>query len=393
VRLSGIRALILIAATLALLGLSATGVSAASRTHAKSSRHSHHSSRRASRRHKRHHHRRKAKAAPAKRIKPPAKPPKSAPAPEVKGGSGSSGSGSSPQGDPFAGIPFYVSGESEAAQTQHEWASQGRTAEAAAIGKIAGQPEAEWFGNWSDGHGGTAGDVGWWVGAASAAGTLPVIVAYDLPWRDCSQYSSGGAASPAAYREFINAMAQGIAGRRTVVILEPDALAELSCLNSEQQADYYSLLSYAVTRLGESPAVSVYLDAGNAGWQASSTMATRLRQAGVQNARGFSLNVSNFDATGSETAYGESIERELGGGHFVIDTSRNGNGAAPGGEWCNPPGRALGSPPTAQTGNPLVDAYFWIKRPGESDGTCNGGPAAGQFWPSYALSLAQNASW
>jgi endoglucanase len=295
--------------------------------------------------------------------------------------------------DPLAGVPFFV-GESAAATTAHEWATQGRSAESALLGKIGAQPQAQWFGDWSDGHGGTAGDVGWWVGAASAAGTLPVIVAYDLPWRDCSQYSGGGAASPAAYREFIDAMAAGIAGRRTAVILEPDALAELSCLSSEQQTSWYSLLSYAVTRLGESPAVTVYLDAGNAGWQPAATIAARLRQAGVAGARGFSLNVSNFDATASETAYGEAIVRELGGaGHFVIDTSRNGKGAAPGGEWCNPPGRALGTPPTATTGNAAVDGYLWVKRPGESDGQCNGGPAAGQFWPSYALGLAQSASW
>ena len=147
----------------------------------------------------------------------------------------------------------------------------------------------------------------------------------------------------------------------------------------------------------KAPPWTVYLDAGNAGWQPAGTIAARLRQAGLAKARGFSLNVSNFDTTASETAYGEAIDRELGGGagaaHFILDTSRNGNGPAPGGAWCNPPGRALGTPPKAATGNSALDAYVWVKRPGESDGTCNGGPAAGQFWPQYALSLAQSASW
>ena len=41
--------------------------------------------------------------------------------------------------------------------------------------------------------------------------------------------------------------------------------------------------------------------------------------------------------------------------------------------------------PTAQTGDPLVDALLWIKRPGESDGACNGGPPAGTWWPEDAL--------
>jgi endoglucanase len=121
-------------------------------------------------------------------------------------------------------------------------------------------------------------------------------------------------------------------------------------------------------------------------------MAARLRRADVARARGFSLDVANFDATASEMGYGEAIARELPAPtHFIIDTSRNGRGSAPGGAWCNPPGRALGTAPTTATGSPLVDAYLWIKYPGASDGTCNGGPPAGQWWPSYALELALNA--
>ncbi len=283
--------------------------------------------------------------------------------------------------------------DSQATQTEQQWTREGRSADAAELAKIASQPAAEWFGDWSYGHGGTAGDANWWVSAATAAGTLPVIVAYDLPWRDCSQYSSGGAPSAEAYRQFIDGLASGIAGRKAVVILEPDALSELECLSAEQQLSYYSLLSYAVARLGESPAVSVYLDAGNAGWQPAAAIAARLRLADVAGARGFSLNVSNFDSSAKESAYGEAIDADLGGSaHFIVDTSRNGQGAAPGGEWCNPPGRGLGTPSTAATGNPLIDAYFWIKQPGESDGACNGGPAAGQWWPEYALGLAQRAA-
>jgi len=295
--------------------------------------------------------------------------------------------------DPFANARFYVEPSSAAARTEQEWSAAGRSGEAAEIAKIATQPSAKWFGSWSYGHGGTAGDVNWWVSAATAAGTLPVLVAYDIPWRDCSQYSSGGASDAAAYQQFINGMVEGIARRKAVVILEPDALAELTCLSAKQQATYYSLLSYAVAHLSASPAVSVYLDAGNAGWQPASTIAARLRQADVAGARGFSLNVSNFDTTASESAYGAAIDHELGGtAHFMIDTSRNGRGPASGGAWCNPPGRGLGTPPTSATGNPLIDAFFWVKRPGQSDGTCNGGPSAGTWWPEYALGLAQNGA-
>jgi len=75
----------------------------------------------------------------------------------------------------------------------------------------------------------------------------------------------------------------------------------------------------------------------------------------------------------------------------VIDTSRNGRGPTADNQWCNPPGRGLGKKPTTSTGVTNVDAYLWIKRAGESDGNCNGGPAAGQWFESYAQMLIQNA--
>ena len=55
--------------------------------------------------------------------------------------------------------------------------------------------------------------------------------------------------------------------------------------------------------------------------------------------------------------------------------------------WCNPSGRSVGARPTTATGDALVDAFLWVERPGESDGACHGGPAAGTFWPEYALGL------
>ena len=322
-----------------------------------------------------------AKVAPSV-VTPPAAPAP-APAPVVTPAST----------DPIAGQQLYVDPNSDAVQAETALASSGQTANAALIAKIASQPFAKWFGDWSYGHGSTAGDVNWWVSAAAAAGSVPVIVAYDLPWRDCGGDSAGGAASPAAYETFIDGMVSGLAGRRAVVIVEPDALAELSCLSAADQATYYQLLTYAVKGLTSDPLASVYLDAGNAGWQAPATMAARLTQADVAQARGFSLNVSNFDTTASETAYGTAIDGLLGNtAHFVIDTSRNGLGPAPAGAWCNPPGRGLGVTPTAVTSTPLADAYLWIKVPGESDGTCNGGPSAGTFWNAYALGLAANAA-
>jgi cellulase/cellobiase CelA1 len=72
-----------------------------------------------------------------------------------------------------------------------------------------------------------------------------------------------------------------------------------------------------------------------------------------------------------EIGYGEAISGLTNGSHYVVGTSRNGAGPAPDSEldWCNPSGRALGTPPTASTAGAHADAYLWIKRPGESDGS------------------------
>lgn len=294
----------------------------------------------------------------------------------------------SPGANPFAGQTLWVNPDTSAQRQVDSWRAT-RPADAAEIAKIASRPQAVWFGDWTTDP---RGDVSEAVNAAAAAGALPVLVAYNLPNLDCGGYSSGGAASPTAYRSWIDGFAAGLDDRRAVVIVEPDALAELDCLTAAQQQDYYDLISYAVSRFSSHPGASVYIDAGNSAWQPVGAMAARLQRAGVAQARGFSLNVSNFNTTAAETAYGRQLSATLGGAHFVIDTSRNGLGPAPGAEWCNPPGRALGTPPTANTGDPFVDAYLWIKAPGESDGTCNGGPQAGVWWPDYALGLAQRAA-
>jgi len=57
--------------------------------------------------------------------------------------------------------------------------------------------------------------------------------------------------------------------------------------------------------------------------------------------------------------------------HVVIDTGRNGvvDHRSKCNSWCNPRGSGAGVKSTADTANSsLVDAYFWLKTPGESDG-------------------------
>ncbi|MFJ8044849.1 glycoside hydrolase family 6 protein [Kitasatospora sp. NPDC096147] len=225
---------------------------------------------------------------------------------------------------------------------------------------------------------------------AAAEGRVPLLVAYGIPNRDCGLYSAGGAADGAAYRAWIGRIAAGLGDRPAWVVLEPDAVAHAVEGCADAGADRSALLAHAVKELKKNPKVRVYLDAGNAGWvRDRAALARALERAGVGAADGFALNVSNFFPTDQSYAYGREVSAALGGKHFVIDTSRNGNGAPGGGSWCNPPGRALGQEPTTRTGREGLDALLWVKIPGESDGDCGRGePAAGEFWLSYALGLA-----
>ena len=293
--------------------------------------------------------------------------------------------GSTPGGQPPAAADFYINPSDPAAQTAAQTADPVMKR---VMTKLAATPAATWFGDWTSNVQGSVSGI---VDAAAAAHQLPVLVAYDIPNRDCGSYSAGGSNSTGDYRSWIQAFASGIGQHAAIVILEPDALAQVTCLSSSDQAARYQLLGAAVTALKADPNAKVYLDAGNPTWVSAQDMAGRLKSANIAAADGFSLNVSNFIATSDNLAYGDQLSSLVGGKHFVVDTGRNGNGSD--GEWCNPSGRALGQVPTSRTGDSNADYFLWIKTPGESDGTCNGGPAAGVWWPQYAESLALAANW
>ena len=87
------------------------------------------------------------------------------------------------------------------------------------------------------------------------------------------------------------------------------------------------LIKFAVHTFESWANTWVYMDAGHPGWIPVPEMAARLKAAGVDEADGFSLNVSNYKATEELMAYGKQLSAALGGKHFVLDTSRNGNGA------------------------------------------------------------------
>jgi endoglucanase len=293
----------------------------------------------------------------------------------------------------FIASPFWVDPDTDAARQVRRWQAAGRAADARILKRIAERPVAEW----------PAGDdpapaIERAVRAAASSGRTVVLVAYDIPHRGCGGHSTGGARDAAAYRDWIGSFARAIGDAPAMVILEPDALAQIAdgCTAPEYRAERYALLAQAVAGLKRQPNTRVYLDAGNPAWITDpARMAGVLKRAGVRGADGFSLNVANFQRDKVVKLYGTQLSGELGDAHFTMDTGRNGAGPLSGDRteaWCNPPGRALGRAPSTKTGNELLDAYLWIKPPGDSDGTCGGGPPAGTWWPEYALALARRAS-
>jgi endoglucanase len=286
---------------------------------------------------------------------------------------GSVPGGSTDTTNPFAGATLFNDGGSPAC---------GGKGSEPLLDKICSNPQGSWI-NGGDARGAVSSIVG------KAGSSLPLLVAYNIPNRDCGGASGGGAADSSAYKGWIDSFAGAIGSHPVAVILEPDALAHGECAD-----DRFETLAYAVTALKKQAGAHVYIDAGHAGWVDAGTMAGRLKSANIAAADGFSLNVSSFQSNADSISYGSSISSQVGGKPFVIDTSRNGKGPN-GGAWCNPPGRGLGSKPGSPTGNPLVHAFLWVKRPGESDGSsgdCNGGPGAGQWFQSYAVELCQNAA-
>ncbi|QNP68131.1 glycoside hydrolase family 6 protein [Streptomyces roseirectus] len=281
---------------------------------------------------------------------------------------------------------FYVDPDSSAKRWVAANPNDGRAA--AINSSLANTPAARWFGAWSGAIGSVAGA---YAGAADRADKLPIMVAYNVYNRDyCGGHSAGGASSPSAYATWISQFAGGIGNRPAVVILEPDSLGDYGCMTQAQITERQNMLSGAISTLGrQAPNAWVYMDAGNPGWVDAGTMAQRLHNAGLRQAHGFSLNISNYFTTAENTNFGNAVNRELSARYgytkpFVVDTSRNGNGSN--GQWCNPAGRKIGTP--TQTGGG-AEMLLWIKTPGESDGNCGvgAGSSAGQFLPEVAYKM------
>lgn len=200
---------------------------------------------------------------------------------------------------------------------------------------IAANPIATWFSS------GTPTEVQAKVAAliadAAAEGKVPVVVAYNVPFRDCQQYSAGGAADTAAYKAWIDGVAAGIGTGRAVVILEPDGLGIIphyTSINGATEwcqppqlnpataaADRFEQLNYAVDKLVALPNTAVYLDGTHSAWLGAGDVAHRLVLAGVERADGFFLNVSNYEPTQQLEKYGTWVAKCI---HYGTNTAEGG---------------------------------------------------------------------
>jgi len=354
---------------------------------------------------------------------------------------------SSSAGNPFEGATYFVNPEYS---NRVDAVAKAHPAEAPALHNVAKVPTAIWLDTIE-----RAKSVSSILeSAASQAGDghtpLSVFVVYDLPNRDCSAKASAGELTSEAggeerYRtQFIDKIAEQFAGypnQRIVVVLEPDSLPNLATNMSvlrcaQSDGVYRRSIAYAISKLAM-PHVSVYMDAAHAGWLGWDGNRAKIAKifkevlalsGGAQNIRGFSTNVSNFntlsDGEGKrlgpsnpcpdELTYvsklSASLEREgITGKQFIIDTARNGRPVRSSwGNWCNIKNAGIGERPQASPAN-LIDAYFWIKPPGESDGVSDskqprfdtacssadsapGAPQAGQWFETYFRELVQNAN-
>ncbi|KAJ5489331.1 1-4-beta-D-glucan cellobiohydrolase C [Penicillium diatomitis] len=293
------------------------------------------------------------------------------------------------------------------------------------------------------------------IEAKNKAGANPpiagIFVVYDLPDRDCAALASNGEYSIAndgvakykAYIDSIRTLLVKYSDVHTILVIEPDSLANLvtnmnvaKCANAHDA--YLECVNYALKQLNL-PNVSMYLDAGHAGWlgwpanlgPAATLFAKVYTDAGSPaSVRGLATNVANYNAWSLDTCpsytqgdqncdekrYVNALAPLLSAAgfdaHFITDTSRDGvqpTKQQAWGDWCNVIGTGFGMPFTTDTGDALEDAFIWVKPGGESDGTSDSSatrydahcgysdalkpaPEAGTWFQAYFEQLLVNAN-
>lgn len=305
---------------------------------------------------------------------------------------------------PLDGMTIYRDDTRLITQTEKQFRTSGRTADADALKVVSSQPGTTWLVGPNASDPTAQKDIEAVIRTSSEAATqntTPVYQLYAIPNRDaCASYSKGGFASSSEYTNWID---QIIAATKTpsVFLIETDSIGNLAakdCLSLSEGTQREQLLKATVEKLRQSPnALAIYLDAAHSEWfPDTSKLVEPLTRSGYDNSDGIFVNTSFFVKTDEITQWSKKLLDELGGNKgVIIDTSRNGNGAPEQkltGEarWCNPEGRSIGEIPNTKTGVKHIHAYLWVKHIGESDGSCADYPAAGTFVPQLALDLVRN---
>ena len=271
----------------------------------------------------------------------------------------------------------------------------------ALLAKIALTPRFTWFGRFTP----MPERICAFVQTAEADDAVPLVTVLRHQGRACnSRYTGGGVAEDRRTKAWYDSFARGIGSSRAIIAFEPDSLGTIECLARSRRKARLDLLRYGVDVLSKLRNATVYIEASASDWRPAKLMAQRLRYIGIRKVRGFMLNVTHFDWTAANIRYGMQISKRTGGKHFIISTNHSGRGPVHfrrrvGGRNrrvvvnCHPLKRGLGPRPTTNTGNPRVDAFMWISRPGYSRGACNGGPRKeGDWWLARALELARFAT-
>ncbi len=288
--------------------------------------------------------------------------------------------------DPFDGIKWYADPDSPVAKKANEWRNS-RPGDASLLDVVAKQQSVDWVvaaqSNFLRQY------IDQRINLFANAGGIPILAIYNVPKLNCGE--GNGAANGDAYRAWIDQIASIIGQRKVILMVEPDGLTVTDCLSGAALSERYALIAYAVRTFKANPNASVYIDGGEDDRLTVNQIVSVLQQSNVAQADGFFLNATVYRYTSTTVAYGLKISNALGGKHFVVDTSRNGLGPGNDG-YCNSRGRALGVAPTTQAGEPVIDAFVWIKRVWESDDSCHAGePGGGQLYFDYTLGLVQRS--
>ncbi len=271
--------------------------------------------------------------------------------------------------------------------------------------KIASQPEAQRFSLYSGGGGPGAifGQVQKILckNLTADPGTIPVFTTFFLYQAGYCESLGQILGNRDTFERQVDEMAQGIGRHPAVALLELDSVATSKCTKGRGAlAAWEHDIRYEINAISALPHTVVYVEGGYSDADSPRYTAKVLNAVGVRHIRGFFTNDTHENWTRAEVKWAQKVSHLTHAAHFIVNTAQNGQGplrprnrVRNGNEvLCNPPGRGLGPRGTTQTGFPGADAFMWTAVPGNSSGTCNGGPSAGTFWPANAIGKAERAN-